>query len=562
MSRAEAPIAVPEPRLATYWEAASEGRLAVQKCLACETAYFYPRPLCPLCGSSRTEWINASGRGRIYSFSIMRAARRPTAPAIVELDEGPRVVTAIMDCDVHDLHIGDQVEVAFEKGEQGRPALAFTTKAALEARAYSRAALAASAIVPGIANEEAGEGFARAAVVGAGTMGSGIAVALLQAAVPVTLIDSNPDTLVLASQRVRKALQASVERGRLAPEKLDGLMSLLRCEQAVNAVASADLIIEAIYEQMALKKEMFSQIDRYAPDGAILGSNTSTLDIDEIASATSRPSSVIGLHFFSPANIMKLLEVVRGPRTDSVTIGRAMLLGKRLGKTPVLVRSCDGFVGNRLMIARERQAGRLLIEGALPDQIDRILREFGLPMGTFELQDMAGGIELSYRRRQETGEKDWLIDRLFELGRLGQKTGKGYYAYGDADRKPRLDGEAVAVIEEASRHHGVARRTISDREIRERLLFPMVNEAAKIVEEGVVLRPSDIDVVWQQGYGWPAWRGGPVYWADQVGLPYIVSRLHELEMAHGPSFRPAALLQSLAASGRRLLEEAALGAAT
>lgn len=542
------------PELAFYWKSANEGKLAIKQCLSCERTYFYPRPLCPLCGSGSTTWATATGRGTIYSFSIVRNARRPTAAAIVELDEGPRVTTALLDCDVHALQIGDAVEVDFERNGAGHPALAFTTAAAQMARRYSSASLKDSEFAPELSPGGDVAEFKQAAVVGAGTMGSGIATALLQADVPITLIDSDPAAFARASQQIRKAFESSVSRGRMSQDQANARMAALSFEKDLSHVRSADLIIEAVYEQMALKKAIFAELDRHAKPGATLGSNTSTLDIDEIASATRRPESVIGLHFFSPAHVMKLLEVVRGARTDDSTIRRAMALGRRLGKVSVLVRVCDGFVGNRLMIARERQAGALLVEGALPDQVDRVLREFGLPMGTFELQDLAGGIELDYRRRQSTGAKDYLVDRLFELGRLGQKTGKGYYSYEPTGRKPQLDEEIIEVIEAASRHYGVLRRKIPDREVRERLILPMVNEAAKLIEEGVVIRPSDVDVVWRHGYGWPAWKGGPVYWADSVGIGLISDRLHALHESHGAAFEPAALLKRLAADGGRLLD--------
>ncbi|MFT4095992.1 MAG: 3-hydroxyacyl-CoA dehydrogenase NAD-binding domain-containing protein [Rhodoblastus sp.] len=542
--------------LDTFRAAAAEGKLAISRCKSCDKAYFYPRPLCPLCGSADTEWLTSSGRGKVYSFSIIRNAKRPTAAVIVELAEGPRVTSALLDCDVFDLQIGDEVEVAFQKSEKGPPALAFTTSAAQAARRYSKAALKESAVVPGLTVDGAPISFIQAAIIGAGTMGTGISIALLQAGVPVMLIDRSAPALEKAAGQIRKTLETSVARGRLTNEQMEAALRSLVCETDISKIASADLVIEAVYEQMALKKAVFAELDQHAAPGATLATNTSTLDVDEIASATKRPGSVIGLHFFSPAHVMRLLEVVRGPRTDDRTIARAMALGQKLGKVPVLVGICFGFVGNRLMIARERQAGELLVEGALPDQIDRVLREFGLPMGTFELQDMAGGIELNYRAREGSGQKDFIIDRLFELGRLGQKTGKGYYAYDPTSRKPRLDPEAIAVFEAASQARGLKRRRFTDEELRDRLILPMINEAAKLVEEGIVIRPSDIDVVWQNGYGWPSWKGGPVYWADRVGARTIHERLSALAN-HGPAYQPAALLARLARDGGSLLESKA-----
>lgn len=537
-----------------YWEAASQGKLAIGQCQGCGRAYFYPRPLCPLCGSASTELKPASGRGRLYSFSIVRNAKRQTAAAIVELEEGPRVPTALLDCDVFELKIGDAVEVFFQKTD-GPTALAFTAEAAQAARRYARAALRESSVVPGLSSGQTAPDVRGAAVIGAGTMGSGISIALLQAGIPVVLIDANAGALEKATAQIAKVFETSVARGRMTREQVSACMAALTCDTQISAVGAADLVVEAVYEQMALKKRIFGELDRYCASDTTLATNTSTLNVDEIAGATKRPGDVIGLHFFSPAHVMKLLEVIRGPRTDSRAIMRAMALGKRLGKVPVLVGICDGFVGNRLMIARERQAGELLLHGALPDQIDRVLREFGLPMGTFELQDMAGGIELNYRFRQATGSKDFVIDRLFELGRLGQKTGKGYYAYDPSSRTPRLDKEAIEVFEAASRHHGIERRSFSDRQLRDRLILPMVNEAAKLIEEGIVIRPSDIDVVWQNGYGWPTWKGGPVYWADSIGPARIYQRLSALHQECGEAFRPARILQRLASNCGRLVDQ-------
>jgi 3-hydroxyacyl-CoA dehydrogenase len=315
------------------------------------------------------------------------------------------------------------------------------------------------------------------------------------------------------------------------------------------SISRADLIIEAVWEQLSLKQQVFARIDAHAKPGAILGTNTSMLDVDLIAGATKRPESVIGLHFFSPANVMKLLEIVRGPRTGLPALLAARELAERLRKVAVVVGVCRGFVGNRLMMARETQANQLLIEGASPQQVDRALTQFGLPMGTFELQDMAGGIEVNYRRRQESGEENWLVDRLFELGRTGQRAGKGYYRYEPGKRTPQPDPEVSALLEEAARLAGIERRAIPDSEVLERLVYPMINEGARLAEEGIVERASDIDVVWRYGYGWPDWNGGPMYYADHVGLPHIEKRLRELSELHGEAFEPAPLLQRIAQSG-------------
>jgi 3-hydroxyacyl-CoA dehydrogenase len=288
----------------------------------------------------------------------------------------------------------------------------------------------------------------------------------------------------------------------------------------------------------------------------LLATNTSTLNVGDIAAATRRPGSVVGLHFFNPANMMRLIEVVRAPQTSVHTLRQAKALATRLGKVAVTVGICDGFVGNRLMIRREREAARLLLEGALPQQIDRVLREFGLPMGTFELQDMAGGIALTYRARKRAGQSDWLIEQLFERGRIGQRAGKGYYRYDNGKRTPIVDPEVTGLIEQASQVAQIERRTISDAEICDRLILPMINEGAKLLEEGIVERASDIDLVWQFGYGWPDWKGGPMYHADVIGVSTVVQRLQSLRDAHGERFEPAGLLVRLANAQQTLIAPA------
>ena len=535
-----------------FWEAAREGRLLVKRCDACTRVHFYPRPHCPHCGARETAWLEASGRGRIYSFTrTARGAGKPLAPAIIELAEGPRVTSVIADADLHQLHIGDEVQVRFGSAPGGTPVLAFTTPAAERARAYAAASLAASRNVRGIDGKLAPAPVQAAAVVGAGRMGVGITLALLATGLPVVLVDRSQDVLGAARTSIEKELAQIVAKGRVTAEDAGQRLARLRITTDMGAIAEADVVVEAVWEQLALKQEVFAAIDAHARAGAVLGTNTSTLDIDLIAQATSRPEAVVGLHFFSPAHIMKLLEVVRGPRTSSAALATAQALAERMGKVPVVVGVCQGFVGNRLMMARERQAGRLLLEGATPQQVDRVLTEFGLPMGTFELQDMTGGIEVNYRRRQESGEENWLIDQLFARGRTGQRAGRGYYRYEPGKRTPLPDPEVAALIEEAAQREGIVRRPLADQEVLERLVYPMINEGAKLVEEGVVERAGDIDVVWRHGYGWPDWKGGPMYYADQVGLARVCDRLATLAVSHGDDFRPAPLLQALAARGER-----------
>ena len=408
--------------------------------------------------------------------------------------------------------------------------------------------------IPGLATNSLVLNLEKAAVIGAGTMGSGITVALVDAGLPVTLIDQDQQYLDRGLANIRKVWERQASRGRLTNEKVEQRMGMVRPTLDFKSVSEADVIIEAVYEQMSVKKKTFAEIDKYAKPGAILGSNTSYLNINEIADSITHPESVIGLHFFSPANVMRLLEVVRGKKTSDTVIASAMALGRRLRKVPVLVRVCHGFVGNRIFGAREQQAVKMLYEGALPQQIDRVLYEFGFPIGTFALMDLTAGIELDWRMREGTGQKEFIIDRLVELGRVGQKAGKGFYRYGEDGRTPIPDSEVHAIIIEGSRQGGYHRREISDEEIRERLLYPMVNEAAKILEEGIVIRPSDIDVVWVTGYGWPAYRGGPTYWADSVGLTSIGDTLKRLQKEHGDFFKPAALLKKLADEGKKFAD--------
>lgn len=388
-----------------------------------------------------------------------------------------------------------------------------------------------------------------AAVVGAGLMGGGIAMCLVAAGIPVLLIDEGESQLEARLTSIRKTWESHAARGRISTEHVEQRMATITTSTDLAAVTGVDLVVEAVFEQMALKTRVFEQLDRHAKPGAILATNTSTLDIDQIAAATSRPERVIGLHFFSPAHVMRLLEVVRGERTSDEVISTAMTLAKRIRKVAVLVRVCDGFVGNRMILVREAEAMRLLLEGATPQQVDRVLREFGFPMGSFEMQDMSGGIELLYRLRQERGTTDPLADRLAERGRLGVKAGRGFYRYDDGGRTPHPDPEVDEIAAEAAAAEGVQRRSVSDTEILERLLYPLVNEGAKILDEGIASRAGDIDVVYVYGYGWPVERGGPMYWADQVGLDVVRDGLRRLEAERGAAFAPAALLERLATDG-------------
>jgi 3-hydroxyacyl-CoA dehydrogenase len=309
-------------------------------------------------------------------------------------------------------------------------------------------------------------------------------------------------------------------------------------------------VIEAVIEDMALKLRLFAELGRDAPRDAILASNTSTLDVDAMARATADPERVLGLHFFSPAHVMRLVEIVRAEKTSPSVLASVLRLARRLGKVPVVVGVCDGFVGNRMLAQRTREAERLLASGALPHDIDRAATVFGFPMGPLAAADLAG-LDVGWRVRQARGTPLEIADRLYEMGRYGQKAGKGYYRYESGSRTPLRDPEVEVVIAEVARRNGVAQRTFAADDIMERLLYPLINEGARILEEGIARRSGDIDVVWIHGYGWPAWRGGPMYYAGMAGLRTIRDRLLEFyrEFRH-PSLQPAGLLSRLADEGR------------
>jgi 3-hydroxyacyl-CoA dehydrogenase len=404
--------------------------------------------------------------------------------------------------------------------------------------------------IPGLPAGTTPRKVERAAVLGAGTMGAGIAMCFANAGIPVRVIETDAAAMERGIERIRGTYEASVKRGSLTPEKRDARLALIEGAVGLEAANEADVIVEAVFEEMGLKKQVFGTLDRVAKPGAVLASNTSYLDIDEMAAATSRPGDVLGMHFFSPANVMKLLEVVRAKATAPDALATAAELGRRLGKVPVVVGVCFGFVGNRMLARRTAQAERLLLEGALPDQVDAALTEFGFRMGPFAMADLAG-LDIGYRIRRATGKRAPVADALVEAGRLGQKTGKGFYLYPEGARTGVADAEVASLIERTSASEGVARRVLDRSEILDRLLLPMVNEGARILEEGVAARPGDIDVVWLHGYNWPAWQGGPMHYADARGLKEIAERLSAFAAQTGDeSLAPAPLLARLAAEGK------------
>ena len=404
-----------------------------------------------------------------------------------------------------------------------------------------------AAKVAGLGKDVAARKVERVAVIGAGTMGGGISMSFANVGIPVTVVETADEALRRGLSVIEKNYKTSVSRGALREEDVSKRMRLLKGTTDISAVKDADLVIEAVFEEMALKKDVFGKLDRLARPDAILASNTSYLDVDEIAATTARPQAVLGMHFFSPANVMRLLEIVRGQKTAPDVLATAVAVARRIGKVPVVVGVCHGFVGNRMLRARSIEAEKLLLEGALPHEVDGALTEFGFPMGPFAMGDLAG-LDVGWRMRKAQGIRAEIADTLCEQGRYGQKTSKGFYLYEAGSRSGRPDPEVEQLIVAASKRLGIARRPIDKKEIVERLIFPMINEGARILEEGIAQRSGDIDVIWVYGYGFPAWRGGPMFYADGVGLPYIRDRLAELAKKSGDKrHEPAALLARLAA---------------
>ncbi|HEX2440475.1 MAG TPA: 3-hydroxyacyl-CoA dehydrogenase NAD-binding domain-containing protein [Methylomirabilota bacterium] len=407
-----------------------------------------------------------------------------------------------------------------------------------------------AAKIPDVPSDTPAKDVKKAAVIGAGTMGGGIAMNFANAGIPVTVVEMNQENLDRGLGIVRKNYEATASRGRLTTADVEKRMGLITGTTDWNAVRDADMIIEAVFEEMPIKKEVFAKLDGLAKPDAVLATNTSTLDVDEIASATKRPASVIGTHFFSPANVMRLLENVRGKQSSKTTIATAMTIGRRIAKVPVLVGVCHGFVGNRMLHQRGEQAAKLILEGALPHTVDKVLTDFGFPMGPFAMGDMAG-LDVGWRIRKGLGVKSPVADRICELGRFGQKTGSGYFKYEKGDRTPIPDPDVEKIIVDVATEQGITRRHITDEEILQRLLYPMVNEGAKILEEKIAIRASDIDVIWVYGYGWPVYRGGPMFWADQLGLRKVRDAMLAFQKSSGDAFwAPAPLLSRLADEGK------------
>ncbi|MGP8267561.1 MAG: 3-hydroxyacyl-CoA dehydrogenase NAD-binding domain-containing protein [Beijerinckiaceae bacterium] len=385
-------------------------------------------------------------------------------------------------------------------------------------------------------------------VIGAGTMGGGISMNFLNAGIPVTIVETAQDALDRGVATIRRNYDNTAKKGRLTQADVETRMGLLSPGLNLDTVSDCDLVIEAVYENMEIKKDIFRRLDAIAKQGAILASNTSYLNIDEIASVTSRSDQVLGMHFFSPANVMRLLEVVRGEKTAKPVIATVMQLARKIGKVGVLVGVCHGFVGNRMLAQRQREAQKLILEGAMPWDVDRVIYDFGLPMGPFAMSDLAG-LDIGWSK--QTSKSSTIREILCEMDRRGQKTGAGFYDY-DESRNAKSSPLVEKIILDFAAKKGINRRTISDDEILERCIYPMINEGAKILEEGKAQRASDIDIVWINGYGWPVYRGGPMFYADLIGPDKVLAKLREFEATMGADFTPAPLLERVVAENKRL----------
>ena len=411
--------------------------------------------------------------------------------------------------------------------------------------------------IPGVPEDTPVREVKKAAIIGAGTMGGGIAMSFANAGIPVMLADTSQEAVSKGFQKIKDNYAATVSKGRLKQEDMDKRVGLIKTTTKLEDARDADIIIEAVFERMDVKQDIFRKLDSISRPGAILATNTSTLDVDQIAAATKRPQDVIGTHFFSPANVMRLLEVVRGGRSGNDVLATTMKLGKTLKKVAVVSGVCDGFIGNRMLEKYGQQALFLLDEGATPQQVDAALTKWGMAMGPFTMYDMAGndiGWEIRKRRYKERPGFKYskFADKVCELGRFGQKTGKGFYAYEPGNRTPIPDPEIDRLLAAHRAEIGVKPRAISDEEIVERLIYALANEGAYILEEGIALRASDIDMVYLTGYGFPPFRGGPMFYADTVGLDKVLQSIRKFQAGYeGAQWKPAPLLEKLAADGKR-----------
>ncbi|MCP3856136.1 MAG: 3-hydroxyacyl-CoA dehydrogenase [Actinomycetia bacterium] len=410
----------------------------------------------------------------------------------------------------------------------------------------------AAAKIPDVPSDTPQLDIGSCGILGAGTMGGGIAMNFANVGIPVTIVERNSEALDRGLAVVRSNYERTASRGGITQEQVEERMGLITGSTDQSAFADVDMVIEAIFEDMDLKKEVFAGLDEICKPGALLASNTSALDVNEIASATSRPESVIGMHFFSPANVMKLLEVVRGDASSDTIVATAMAMGRRVNKIPVLVGVCRGFVGNRMLFARRLEADAIILEGATPAQVDKVIYDYGMPMGPYAMSDLAG---LDIGWKADTSTSSTVREILCESGRRGQKNGRGYYTYDPETRASTPDPEVEQMIRDFSVAQGHEQRDVTDQEVLERCLYPMINEGAKILEEGIAIRGSDIDVVWINGYGWPVYTGGPMFWADTIGLPEVVAKIEDYHAKlGGEHWELSPLLKRLADEGKRISE--------
>jgi 3-hydroxyacyl-CoA dehydrogenase len=449
------------------------------------------------------------------------------------------------------------LDVPFEEGLRREREAIIEAMASTESKALRHAFFAErmAAKVPDVPSSTPTRPIRGVAVLGAGTMGGGIAMCFANAGIPVVLVDRERSIVEAGMRIIAKNYESTVRKGRLSAAEMAARIDRIRTTTSWDELGDVDLVIEAVFEEMGLKKEIFSMLDKACRADAILATNTSTLDVDEIARSTIRPEQVIGLHFFSPANVMRLLEIVRGARTSKAVVATSMKLAKEIGKVGVLVGVCHGFVGNRMLYAYEREAQLLVQEGAFPQQVDDVITRFGFAMGPFAMNDLAG-IDVGWRIRKALpkpapGERyaGAVGDRLAESGRFGQKTSAGFYLYESGSRVPIVDPAVEDIIAEVSKDLGITRRPVKDDEILERCIYAMINEGAKILEEGIALRASDVDAVWLHGYGFPAHRGGPMFHGDTLGLANVERRIRDFMATHGNSWKPSELLHRLAQDG-------------
>lgn len=451
---------------------------------------------------------------------------------------------AIIQCVEDAVHLDFDAGLA---GEQRRFAGLLADPQSAAQRYYFFAERKANKI-PGVETDTPTRPIASVGVIGAGTMGGGITMNFINRGIPVTLVETKEEALQRGLATIRKNYERSADRLGLSKDDIDALIGKITPSLEMKAMADCDLIIEAVYENLDLKKEIFTSLDGLAKPGAILATNTSALDVNAIAQATARPQDVVGLHFFSPANIMKLVEIVRGDVTDVSVLKTAMNMCRKIGKVAVVSGVCHGFIGNRILAQRQQQAQKMILEGCMPWDVDRVIYDFGLPMGPFAMSDLAG-LDIGWNPKTSSGST--LREQLCEMDRRGQKTGAGYYDYNPDTRAASPSPVVEELIQSFSAQKGITRRAYSDDEILARCIFPMINEGAKIIEEGISARPSDIDVVWVNGYGWPVYRGGPMFYGDQVGLSHVLETLEKFQAADGDDFwTPSPLLVRLVKEGK------------